>query len=190
MASINNMLPGSRRSVPYIVDTSECGWPFCGTCPDRGLVILFWKMIELNKVRGSDHIPTLRNFEPIPPSLQKFRTYLLEQDKSMDILVYFLCYFLEIKDKPGNERALITTPVSVLIQSGRTTRALSSVVLHHSDALRRTFLRPTAHIPDQVRTHTCKVECWWRYGRFYDQRACLCLRCLGHSYSFCRPSTT
>jgi hypothetical protein len=24
MASINNMLPGSRRSVPYIVDTSEC----------------------------------------------------------------------------------------------------------------------------------------------------------------------
>jgi hypothetical protein len=23
MASINNMLPGSRRSVPYIVDTSE-----------------------------------------------------------------------------------------------------------------------------------------------------------------------
>ena len=25
MASINNMLPGSRRSVPYIVDTSEYG---------------------------------------------------------------------------------------------------------------------------------------------------------------------
>jgi hypothetical protein len=23
MASVNNMLPGSRRSVPYIVDTSE-----------------------------------------------------------------------------------------------------------------------------------------------------------------------
>ncbi|KAI0262890.1 high-temperature-induced dauer-formation protein-domain-containing protein [Gloeopeniophorella convolvens] len=63
MASINNMLPGSRRSVPYIVDT----------------VILFWKMIELNK---------------------KFRVYLLEQDKSMDSLAYLLCYFLEIKDKP------------------------------------------------------------------------------------------
>jgi hypothetical protein len=65
MASINNMLPGSRRSVPYVVDT----------------IILFWKMIELNK---------------------KFRSYLLEQDKSMDVLVYLLCYFLEIKDKPGN----------------------------------------------------------------------------------------
>ena len=135
------MLPGSRRSVPYIVDTSECGWPFCGTCPDRGLVILFWKMIELNKVRGSDHIPTLRDFEPIPSSLQKFRTYLFEQDRSMDILAYFLCHFLEIKDKPGNERAQITKSVSVLIQSdSRTTRALPSVVLPHSDALRRTLL--------------------------------------------------
>ena len=41
-----------------------------------------------------------------PSHVQKFRTYLLEQDKSMDILAYFLCYFLEIKDKPGNERAL------------------------------------------------------------------------------------
>ncbi|KAI9463392.1 high-temperature-induced dauer-formation protein-domain-containing protein [Russula earlei] len=63
MASINNVLPGSRKSVPYIVDT----------------IILFWKMIELNK---------------------KFRAYLLEKDKSMDILAYVINYFLEIKDKP------------------------------------------------------------------------------------------
>ncbi|KAI0060891.1 hypothetical protein BV25DRAFT_1806699 [Artomyces pyxidatus] len=63
MASINNLLPGSRRSVPYIVDT----------------IIFLWKMVELNK---------------------KFRLYLLDQDKAMDILAYLLCYFLEIKDKP------------------------------------------------------------------------------------------
>lgn len=35
--------------------------------------------------------------------LQKFRAFLLEQDKSMDILAYLLCYFLEIKDKPGKD---------------------------------------------------------------------------------------
>ena len=34
---------------------------------------------------------------------QKFRVYLLEQEKSMNILAYLLCHFLEIKDKPGNE---------------------------------------------------------------------------------------
>lgn len=38
--------------------------------------------------------------------LQKFRVYLLEQEKSMGILAYLLCYFLEIKDKPGNELQL------------------------------------------------------------------------------------
>jgi len=38
-----------------------------------------------------------------PYHLQKFRAYLLEQDKSMDILAYLLCYFLDIKDRPGKE---------------------------------------------------------------------------------------
>lgn len=33
--------------------------------------------------------------------LQKFRAYLLESDKAVDVLAYLLCYSLEIKDKPG-----------------------------------------------------------------------------------------
>ncbi|KAJ7135027.1 high-temperature-induced dauer-formation protein-domain-containing protein [Mycena crocata] len=63
MATMNNLLPGARKSVPYINET----------------VIFFWKMVELNK---------------------KFRTFLLESDKSMDLVAYLLCYALEIKDKP------------------------------------------------------------------------------------------
>ncbi|KAJ7098145.1 high-temperature-induced dauer-formation protein-domain-containing protein [Mycena belliarum] len=62
MATMNNLLPGARKSVPYINET----------------VIFFWKMIELNK---------------------KFRGFLLESDKAMDLVAYLLCYALEIKDK-------------------------------------------------------------------------------------------
>ncbi|KAF8212473.1 high-temperature-induced dauer-formation protein-domain-containing protein [Mycena galopus ATCC 62051] len=63
MATMNILLPGAKKSVPYINET----------------VIFFWKMIELNK---------------------KFRAYLLESDKSMDVVAYLLCYALEIKDRP------------------------------------------------------------------------------------------
>ncbi|OJA17561.1 hypothetical protein AZE42_09097 [Rhizopogon vesiculosus] len=63
LAISNNLLPGSRKSVPYVPET----------------IILFWKIIELNK---------------------KFRAYLLDSDKAVDILAYLLCYSLEIKDKP------------------------------------------------------------------------------------------
>ncbi|KZT28593.1 hypothetical protein NEOLEDRAFT_1129424 [Neolentinus lepideus HHB14362 ss-1] len=63
MACLNNFLPGSRKPVPYIIDT----------------IIFFWKMIELNK---------------------KFRAYILETDKGVNITAYLLCYCLEIKDKP------------------------------------------------------------------------------------------
>ena len=31
---------------------------------------------------------------------QKFRAYILESDRSMDLVAYLLCYCLEIKDKP------------------------------------------------------------------------------------------
>ncbi|KAI0287914.1 high-temperature-induced dauer-formation protein-domain-containing protein [Russula brevipes] len=99
MASINNMLPGSRRSVPYIVDT----------------IVLFWKIIELNK---------------------KFRAYLLEQDKSMDILAYLLCYFLDIKDRP--EQHGLCRALSYIIQT------LSA---EHAFGLRLTFPIKSAHIP-------------------------------------------
>ncbi|KAJ7489937.1 high-temperature-induced dauer-formation protein-domain-containing protein [Mycena galericulata] len=63
MATMNILLPGARKSVPYINET----------------VLFFWKMVELNK---------------------KFRAFLLESDKSMDLVAYLLCYALEIKDKP------------------------------------------------------------------------------------------
>lgn len=63
LAISNNLLPGSKKSVPYVPET----------------IILFWKIIELNK---------------------KFRAYLLDSDKAVDILAYLLCYSLEIKDKP------------------------------------------------------------------------------------------
>ena len=32
---------------------------------------------------------------------QKFRGFVLESDKGMDLVAYLLCYGLEIKDKPG-----------------------------------------------------------------------------------------
>lgn len=52
----------------------------------------------------------------------------------MDILAYLLCHFLEIKDKPGNELGRHAR-LSILTLCHRTTWALSSVVLHHSDPL-------------------------------------------------------
>ncbi|KAI6150862.1 high-temperature-induced dauer-formation protein-domain-containing protein [Pisolithus tinctorius] len=63
LAISNILLPGSRKSVPYIPET----------------IILFWKMIELNK---------------------KFRAYVLDSDKVVDVLAYLFSYGLEIKDKP------------------------------------------------------------------------------------------
>ncbi|KAF8841173.1 hypothetical protein BDN67DRAFT_928885 [Paxillus ammoniavirescens] len=63
LAIANNLLPGSRKSMSYVPET----------------IVLFWKMIELNK---------------------KFRAYLLDSDKAVDVLAHLLCYGLEIKDKP------------------------------------------------------------------------------------------
>ncbi|KAI9566513.1 high-temperature-induced dauer-formation protein-domain-containing protein [Boletus coccyginus] len=63
LAVANNLLPGSRKSLPYVPE----------------IIILFWKMIELNK---------------------KFRAYLLDSDKATDVLAYLLYYGLDIKDKP------------------------------------------------------------------------------------------
>jgi hypothetical protein len=53
-------------------------------------------MIELNRVRARGYIvwPGLRI------QSQKFRLYLLDSDKAMDIVAYLLCYGLDIKDKP------------------------------------------------------------------------------------------
>lgn len=62
------------------------------------IVVLFWKMIELNKVFKMRIISTLTlaHFT----IFQKFRAYLLDSDKAADVLAYLLCYGLDIKDKP------------------------------------------------------------------------------------------
>ncbi|TCD66472.1 hypothetical protein EIP91_001352 [Steccherinum ochraceum] len=78
MASINNLLPGSRKSVPYIVET----------------VMFFWKIVELNK---------------------KFRAYVLDSDRAMDVVAYILCYGLDIKDKP--EQHGVCRAISYIVQS-------------------------------------------------------------------------
>ncbi|CAL1704126.1 unnamed protein product [Somion occarium] len=84
MASMNNLLPGSKKSVPYMAET----------------VIFFWKMIELNK---------------------KFRAYVLDSDKAMDILAYLFCYGLDLKDKP--EQHGLCRAISYIVQSLSAERA-------------------------------------------------------------------
>ncbi|KAL0567514.1 hypothetical protein V5O48_014482 [Marasmius crinis-equi] len=63
IASTNNILPGARKSMPYVTEN----------------IIFLWKMIELNK---------------------KFRAYVLDSERAMDLIAYLLCYNLEVKDKP------------------------------------------------------------------------------------------
>ncbi|TFY71763.1 hypothetical protein EVG20_g1254 [Dentipellis fragilis] len=99
MAAMNNLLPGSRKSVPYMVET----------------IIFFWKMIELNR---------------------KFRLYLLDLDKSMDIVVYLLCYCLDIKDKPQQHG--LCRAISYIIQTLSAESAFG---------LQLTFPVKAAHLP-------------------------------------------
>ncbi|KAF5376543.1 hypothetical protein D9757_008307 [Collybiopsis confluens] len=70
--SMNNILPGARKSTPYVAEN----------------IIFFWKMVELNK---------------------RFRAFILDSDRGIDLIAYLLCYNLEIKDRPqqhGTCRAL------------------------------------------------------------------------------------
>ncbi|KAI1787945.1 high-temperature-induced dauer-formation protein-domain-containing protein [Ganoderma leucocontextum] len=84
MSSYNNLLPGSKKAVPYVVEA----------------VVFLWKMVEFNK---------------------KFRAYLLDSERGMDILAYLLCYGLEMKDKP--EQHGMCRVLSYLIQSLSAERA-------------------------------------------------------------------
>ncbi|KAG5645827.1 hypothetical protein DXG03_005168 [Asterophora parasitica] len=84
VATMNNLLPGARKSVPYVNET----------------VIFLWKLIELNT---------------------KFRAYVLQSEKSMDLVAYLLCYTLEIKDRPqqhGFCRALSYTIQALSAEPG------------------------------------------------------------------------
>jgi hypothetical protein len=51
MASFSNYLPGARKGVPYIVETSKYVNAIVSCNIDSLLEVgFFWKMIELNKV--------------------------------------------------------------------------------------------------------------------------------------------
>jgi hypothetical protein len=54
MAAMSNLLPGARKSIPYMVETGGCSI-LLGEgdyVSELSPVIFFWKMIELNKVRA------------------------------------------------------------------------------------------------------------------------------------------
>ncbi|EJD02089.1 uncharacterized protein FOMMEDRAFT_20875 [Fomitiporia mediterranea MF3/22] len=78
MAAINNVLPGSKKPIPHLLET----------------IVFFWKMVELNK---------------------KFRTYILESEKAVDLMTYLLCYFMESKDKP--EQHGLCRAISYILQT-------------------------------------------------------------------------
>ncbi|KAF4576865.1 hypothetical protein EYR36_000537 [Pleurotus pulmonarius] len=78
VANMSNLLPGARKSVPYMFET----------------IVFLWKMIELN---------------------EKFRIYLLESERGMDLMAYILCYNLEIKDK--TEQHGLCRALSYIIQT-------------------------------------------------------------------------
>ena len=48
--------------------------------------------------------------------IQKFRSFVLESDKGMDLVAYLLCYGLEIKDKPGECLDLVLTVPCAIIE--------------------------------------------------------------------------
>jgi hypothetical protein len=65
------------------------------------------------------------------PFFKKFRAYLLDSDKAVDILAYLLCYSLEIKDKPRMSSLVISRAgiyfIGFLEQHGLC-RALSYII--------------------------------------------------------------
>uniref|UniRef100_A0A8H7Y292 RecA family profile 1 domain-containing protein n=1 Tax=Psilocybe cubensis TaxID=181762 RepID=A0A8H7Y292_PSICU len=57
-------------------------------------IVLFWKLIEINK---------------------KFRTFVLESEKSVDLIAYLLFYCVEIKDKPQQHG--VCRAISYIVQT-------------------------------------------------------------------------
>ncbi|WVQ82249.1 hypothetical protein IAT38_004377 [Cryptococcus sp. DSM 104549] len=68
-AVTNGYLPGSKRPVPYILET----------------YMLLWRMIDLNK---------------------RFRQYLLDSGKALDVVCYILLTCLDLKDNPAHHGLL------------------------------------------------------------------------------------
>jgi hypothetical protein len=63
--------------------------------------------------------------------LKKFRAYLLDSDKAVDILAYLLCYSLEIKDKPRASSLVFFSQACIidgLLEQHGLCRALSYII--------------------------------------------------------------
>src|ERR1700722_18478458 len=68
VANTNNLLPGAKKSIPYVTETGGL-LPFLfRTISKDAQVIFFWKMIELNKVCSSP--PSSQN-----PCSRKLRNF-------------------------------------------------------------------------------------------------------------------
>ena len=100
-------------------------------------------MIELNKVKTLA-LSGLCACDTEVRS-QKFRTYLLEQEKSMDIVCYLLCYFLEIRDKP--RRSSEAKRDDRLLILSRAAWPMQSLVVHHPNTIRGTCFWSQALVP-------------------------------------------
>lgn len=61
--------------------------------------MLFWKLIDLNKVRLRG--PYLDVIVGSSDYYQRFRAYLYESGKVVDIVGYILLCCLELKENPG-----------------------------------------------------------------------------------------
>ncbi|KAK6910396.1 hypothetical protein I203_104428 [Kwoniella mangroviensis CBS 8507] len=68
-AVTNGYLPGSKRPIPYILET----------------YILLWRLVDLNK---------------------RFRQYLLDSGKALDVVCYILVTSLDLKDDPAHHGLL------------------------------------------------------------------------------------
>lgn len=89
--------------------------------------MLFWKMIDLNKV--SQYGTQRTSFDL---SLQRFRAFLSESGKTSDIVGYIVLCCLELKDNPG--KYCLSCLISVGTQASlvSTTWSAPHAVVHSS----------------------------------------------------------
>lgn len=97
MASVNNLLPGAKKSIPYISDTGMLAlWYHSNISDQVGSYIPLEDAGIEQGTRAVEFIMIVSNNS----FLQKFRLYVLESEKGTDIVAYVLAYFIDIKDKP------------------------------------------------------------------------------------------
>jgi High-temperature-induced dauer-formation protein len=105
--------------------------------------------------------------------IQKFCTFVLESEKSMDFIAYLLFYCVEIKDKP--RRYFIMTPILLFSTFHRATRSLSRCLLHSSGSVSGACIWASIERPNQSAT-TDKVGPSRYSCRLYNSCAYLSLQ--------------